>query len=121
MGGDARQETRFHPLPRVTAPFVHHAVRAFVLAAIVLTGAGCRSQPPEGVAQVNGRAITAAELDRAGGQRLNDVEQQMYRLRAQKLDLLIAERLLADEAAKRKVSVDDLLAAEVTAKATPVP
>ena len=108
-------------MTRVTPYFVQPAVRAFVIAAVVLTQTGCRSRPPEGVAQVNGRVITAAELDRAGGQRLNDVEQQMYRLRVQKLDVLIAERLLADEAAKRKLSVDDLLAAEVTAKATSVP
>lgn len=96
------------------------AVRALVLAVILLTQTGCRSRTPEGVAQVNGRVITAAELDRAAGQRLNDLEQQTYRLRVQKLDALINEQLLADEAAKRKVSVDHLLATEVTAKATPV-
>ena len=103
-------------MSRLAAP----AVRALVIAAIVLSQTGCRSRTPEGVAQVNGHVITAAELDRAGGQRLHDVEQQRYGIRVQKLDLLIAERLLADEAAKRKVSVDDLLATELAAKATPV-
>jgi len=70
--------------------------------------------PP--VAEVNGEAISAEELDQALGARLRKLEEQVYELKRQQLDALIADRLLAQEAAKRGTSVTALLDAEVTAK-----
>jgi protein-disulfide isomerase len=65
---------------------------------------------------VNGEAITAQELERALGARLATLEEQIHGLKRQELDGLIAQRLLAQEAAKRGTSVTALVDAEVTAK-----
>jgi hypothetical protein len=51
---------------------------------------------------------------------LSLIEEQLSNLKRQGLEGLIAERLLAQEAARRGVSVAALLEAEVTAKAAPV-
>jgi protein-disulfide isomerase len=72
------------------------------------------------VAQVDGEPITAAQLDKALGPSLDKLEQQIYDMRRQQLDELIAQRLVTKEAAKRGMTVDALMAAEVTAKITPV-
>ena len=48
------------------------------------------------------------------------LEEQIYQLRQQKLEALIREKLLADEALKRGISVQALLDAEVTSKVPPV-
>ena len=71
----------------------------------------------EPVAEVNGETITAAELEQALGAQLRRLEQQVYDMKRQKLEAVIGERLLAAEAAKRGVSLQALLDAEVTAKA----
>lgn len=75
----------------------------------------------EPLAEVNGEAITAAEVDKALGAPLRKLEEQIYQLKRQKLDALIAERLLEWEAARRGISVRALLDVEVTAKVGPVP
>jgi len=71
---------------------------------------------PAPLAEVNGDAITAEDLERALGARLRQLEQQVYELKRKQLDALIADRLLAQEATKRGMSVAALLDAEVTAK-----
>jgi protein-disulfide isomerase len=68
------------------------------------------------VAEVNGQPITAAEIEQAVGQQITRLEEQIYTLRRQRLDNLIADRLLASEAAKRKITVSALVDAEVNAK-----
>jgi protein-disulfide isomerase len=73
------------------------------------------------VAEVNGAAVTASELDAKAAGRLVAVRQQEYDIRKQALDELIAERLIAAEAARRKVSVEQLLREEVDAKAVALP
>jgi protein-disulfide isomerase len=72
------------------------------------------SSPP--LAEVNGHSITADDLERALGAKLRKLEEQIYDLKRQQLDTLIAERLLAQEAAKRGTSAAALLDTEVTAK-----
>lgn len=72
--------------------------------------------PKAPLAEVNGEAITAEDLDRALGARLRQLEQQIYDLKRRQLDTLIADRLLAQEATRRGTSVAALLDAEVTAK-----
>jgi len=81
------------------------------------------SQTPaksEAVAEVNGVTIKAAEIDKAIGMQIAKLEEQIYQLRQQKLEALIREKLLADEALKRGISVQALLDAEVTSKVPPV-
>jgi len=68
------------------------------------------------VADVNGTPILAAELEQKVAGRLVRVRQEEYELRRQALDELIAERLVAAEAAKRKVTPEELARQEVDAK-----
>lgn len=78
--------------------------------------AGAQSTATEPLADVNGEPITTEELNRVLGARLSKLEEQIYELKRRELDSLIAQRLLSQEAAKRKVSVAQVLDAEVTAK-----
>jgi len=72
----------------------------------------------EPLAEVNGEAITATELEHSLGEKLSQLEEQIYKLKREELDSLIAQRLLAQEAKKRGISVTALLDAEVTSKVT---
>ncbi len=81
----------------------------------------CLSQaagPP--LAEVNGTAITAEEVDKALALELNKLEEQAYNLKRQKLESLIDDKLLEAEASKRKLTVAQLIDAEVTSKLSPV-
>ncbi len=73
------------------------------------------------VAEVNGAPVMASELDAKAASRLVAVRHEEYEIRKQALDELIAERLVAAEAARRKLSVEDLLRQEVDAKASALP
>ena len=68
------------------------------------------------LAEVNGEAVTAEDLDQALGVKLTKLQEQIYTLKREQLDGLIAQRLLAQEANQRGVSVAALLDTEVTAK-----
>jgi len=81
------------------------------------TPAAAGSQP---VAVVAGTPITAAELDQLAGSRLFQVRQQEYQVRRQVLDDAIGKRLTENEAAVRKISVDELTRLEIDGKAAPV-
>jgi protein-disulfide isomerase len=70
----------------------------------------------EPLAEVNGDAITTAELERALGAKLSTLEEQIYTLKRQELESLIAQRLLAQEAVRRGIPITALVDAEVTAK-----
>ncbi len=69
------------------------------------------------VAEIDGRPVLAADLDRRAESRLARLRQEEYEIRKQALDELIWERLLETEAARQKVSRDALLAREVDGKA----
>ena len=71
------------------------------------------------VAEVNGGAILASELDERVSSRLARLRQEEYDLRRQTLDELIAERLLAAEAGKRGLSAEELVKQEIDKKITP--
>jgi hypothetical protein len=72
------------------------------------------------VAEVNGEAITARELQQASGQALATLEDQAFRLKQQRLDQLVGDRLLAQEAKRRGVSVEALIESEINARLAPV-
>lgn len=84
-----------------------------VLAALWACSLASADQP---LAEVNGDAITARELEQAIGAKLSQLEEQIYQLKRRELDIIIADRLFAQEAAKRHISVPELLDAEITAK-----
>jgi protein-disulfide isomerase len=72
------------------------------------------------VAVVGDHRIEQEELDRAAGHRLFAIETQLYRGQRSFLDELIADALLAQEARKRGVTVQDLVKIEIQAKAAVV-
>src|SRR5262245_22417978 len=87
-----------------------------VAVGIVASPVGADEMAPTPLAEANGDGISAEERERALGAKLRKLEEQVYDLKRSQLDTLIAERLLAQEAAKRATSVPALLDVEVTAK-----
>ncbi len=72
------------------------------------------------VAEVNGERISLQDLQQASGEQLALIEDQAYRLKQQKLEQMIGDRLMAAEAGRRKMSLGSLLEAEVNSKAATV-
>jgi protein-disulfide isomerase len=81
-----------------------------------LPGVALAGATGEPLAEVEGVAITNDEVEKAIGAPLARLQEQIYTMKRQKIEQLIAERLLAKEAAKRGLSVPALLDAEVTSK-----
>lgn len=73
-------------------------------------------QPAPPVAVVDGTPITNEQVEKALGVNLSKLQEQIYSMKRQALDALVSERLLADEAARRKITQTALIDAEVTAK-----
>jgi protein-disulfide isomerase len=86
-----------------------------LLLALSVPVAACTASKP--LAELDGEAITAEEVEKTLGAPLARLQEQIYLIKRQKVEALIAERLLAKEAAKRGISVQALLDAEVTGKA----
>lgn len=68
------------------------------------------------VAETDGITITLDELDRRAADRILPLRQQEYEARRQALDAVLAEKLFAREAAKRGISLDELIKTEVDGK-----
>jgi protein-disulfide isomerase len=68
------------------------------------------------LAEVDGVVITSGEVEKPLASQLTKLEEQIYNLKRQRLEALINDKLLAKEAAKRKLTAPALLDAEVTAK-----
>jgi protein-disulfide isomerase len=85
-----------------------------VAMAAVAAAQGTQNAKP--LAEVNGQPITEAEIDKAIAGQLAKLNEQIYNLRQQRLEAVIRERLLAQEAARRGITVQKLLDAEVTSK-----
>ena len=85
-----------------------------------LTPAPSSSPAADVLALIGTEPLTASDLEQAAGPRLFQVRTQQYQAQRQILDDEIGRRLLAREAAARKVTVEDLLKQEVEAKAAPV-
>jgi len=73
--------------------------------------------PADVVAVVAGQPITAAEVEQAVASKMFRLRTEEYKLRAAAIEDIVSKRLLAAEAAKRGVTVDELLRTEVEAKA----
>jgi len=87
-----------------------------VAVAFGLSTAKAETTTGDPLAEVNGEAVTADDVDRALGVKLTKLQEQIYTLKREQIDVVIAQRLLTQEAAKRGISVPALLDAEVTAK-----
>lgn len=88
--------------------------------ALLLLLAAADNPPADVLAVVEGTAIARAAVEARAKGDLARLRQMDYEARRQALDALIAEELLKKEAARRKLSVEALLEAEVAAKAAPV-
>ncbi len=73
--------------------------------------------PPDVVARVGGEPITAAELQELVAGEVVDLRGKLYEARKGALDQMIAERLVEAEAKKRNLTTDQLMQAEIEAKA----
>ena len=87
-----------------------------IVLAIVSLSSLAEAASTEPLAEVNGAAITAEEVEKALGGQLAKLQEQIYALKRQKVEALIDQKLLAAEAAKRRISVQALLDTEVTSK-----
>src|SRR2546426_11893572 len=65
------------------------------------------------VAKVGGEIITSEELERGVSAELVSLEQRRQVLLRRKLDLLIQQHLFAQEAKRRSLTVEQLLAKEI--------
>jgi protein-disulfide isomerase len=108
-------QMRSHRIQR-TQPARICCVLLSVLLLLAVPDVCAQATQSEPLAVVNGETISTEELNRALGAKLSQLEEQAYKLKRQELDALIAQRLLAQEAKKREISVAALSDAEVTAK-----
>lgn len=79
------------------------------------------AKQPGVAARVGDDVITLEELEQAVRPQLAKLEEQRYEILDQRLDQVIGDRLLAQEAKRRSVTVEQLLKSEVFAKAPEVP
>ncbi|HEV7922460.1 MAG TPA: thioredoxin domain-containing protein [Thermoanaerobaculia bacterium] len=89
------------------------STRILAAALLLALAAPALPAPNDGVATIGKQSITQEELDRAVGSRLMRLRTEEYSIKKTALDDLIAERLLAAEAAKRGITVEELLKTEV--------
>ena len=108
----------FRVLPS-SSPFIATLLIASVVALLLAPPARATEQA-DLLAEVEGETIRAQELEQALGLQLGQLYEQIYELKRKKLDELIVEKLLGQEAAKRGLSTQQLLDAEVTSKVGPV-
>lgn len=93
------------------------ALAATVLVACAVALAQTSEVPPGTAARVGGDAISLSELEQSVATELSRLDQQRQELLGAKLDQLVADRLLGQEAKRRGVSVDALVREEIEAKA----
>ena len=67
-------------------------------------------------ARMGDQVVTLEELEKALAPQLARLEEQRYKLMESRLEEMIAERLVAQEAKRRGVTVEELLKAEVSSK-----
>ncbi|HEV7922462.1 MAG TPA: thioredoxin domain-containing protein [Thermoanaerobaculia bacterium] len=91
-------------------------IRITLAASLLLIAAASLFAADKGVAIIGKQTLSQAELDQAVGTRLMRLRTEEYNIRKTALDDLIAERLLATEAARRNITVEELLKTEVGGK-----
>lgn len=100
-------------------------VALVALALGIAAGAAAQTAPAakksSPAARVGDEVITLDEVEQGVKPQLAKLEEQRYELLDQRLDQLIGEKLVAQEAKRRNMSVEDLMKAEVYSKAPEVP
>ena len=109
----------------------HANLRLWLIPSLVFVAAACSrgqasrasgpeaSQPKAAVAEVNGVAISAADMDASIAPTLAKLQDQIYTTRLTRLNALIDDRIIGEAAQKRGVSAEAFLAAELAGKAPP--
>src|SRR5262245_48060883 len=82
---------------------------------LLISAIAAAQQANEVVAEVDGEKISSQELT-VSSTLLARLEEQAFRLKQQKLQELIEDKLLAHEARRRNVSLESLIATEITSK-----
>ena len=101
----------------VMSDWTSAALGALIMAAaLAIPEAVAQATANEPLAEVNGEAITAKDLQAKAGAKLSQLEEQIYALKRAELDALIAQHLLAQEATRRGIPVAALMDAEITSK-----
>ena len=99
-------------------------MRAAGLAGAVLAMAvsvAAQTAPPRGAAATIGNeVISLTDLEKSVATELASLDEQRYRVLERKLNQVISERLIAREAARRGVSLEALVHAEIASKTPPV-
>ena len=96
---------------------------------LVFGGVACAQTPPKAVAVVNGESITEEQLQKAAAPELDRLEQKRKQFLvtlerdkkeafSEALDEMVNEKLLATEAKKRNITIDELVRLEVEQKVT---
>ncbi len=78
------------------------------------------AKAPEAVAQIDGKPVTMADLEQKASRELKQLEAQRRQILEGALNALIEDKLVEAEAAKRGLTAQDLVKAEVDAKVAPV-
>ncbi|MGZ8520031.1 MAG: DsbA family protein [Candidatus Binatia bacterium] len=79
----------------------------------------CNKVESQKLAEIDGKIVHAAEIEKNAGKELFELRSKVYDLQKRKLDEYIGAVLLTREAERRQVSVSTLLDQEVTAKVAP--
>lgn len=77
---------------------------------------GCQRIEQPKLADIDGQAVNASDLEKTAGKELSAQRERLYQLEKQKLDEYIAAMLLTREAKNRNLSVSTLLEQEVNGK-----
>lgn len=91
-----------------------------ILVSLLWPVVSARAQQPATAASVDGVAIGLEEVDRGIAANIAALEEQIFQLRQQRLDGLIAEQLLTKEAGRQGIDVAALLQREVQSQLAPI-
>jgi protein-disulfide isomerase len=113
MTGNLRSSKARGVYPQWAAASLLGLILAFVLG---IPMAHAQAAASQALAEVNGEAITAKDVEKSLGTKLSKLEEQIYTLKRGEIDALVAQRLLAQEAASRGIPVSTLMDQEITSK-----
>ena len=94
------------------------AIIVVLISLVIIPSATAQQSLP--AASVDDKVITLDEVDRTIGASVAALEEQLFQLRRQRLDALIADRLLTQEAGRQGISVADLLDREIDAQSVSI-
>jgi len=93
-------------------------IAALFIAALFLSDAAGGAETP--AAKVGAEVISLEEVQRSLQNELMQLERERHRLLEEKLEQLVAQKLLESEAKRRGISMDELIKQEVSAKTAKV-